>query len=104
MQPVMELYDLYREWFLAEDTAERADIWARMQHIYTDNVFTIGTVSHVPQPVVIADVLKNVPEKAVYNWDSGGYFGIYRMDLFFRSYAVEVGTEELPFEQFRRDN
>ncbi len=104
LQPVMELYDLYREWFLAEDTAERADIWARMQHIYTDNVFTIGTVSHVPQPVVIADVLKNVPEKAVYNWDSGGYFGIYRMDLFFRSDAVEVGTEELPFEQFRRDN
>ena len=53
-----------------------------MLEIRADNVFTIGIVSGVPQPVVVDDRLRNVPEKGIYNWDPGAHFGIYRPDTF----------------------
>jgi peptide/nickel transport system substrate-binding protein len=36
----------------------------------------------VPQPVVATTALNNVPEKGIYNWDPGAYFGIYKPDSF----------------------
>ena len=36
----------------ATDDAARADVWEKMLSIYTDQVFTIGTVANVPRPVV----------------------------------------------------
>jgi peptide/nickel transport system substrate-binding protein len=45
-------------------------------------MFTIGILAGVPQPVVVDNNLRNVPEKGVYNWDPGGHFGIYRPDGF----------------------
>jgi peptide/nickel transport system substrate-binding protein len=45
-------------------------------------VFSIGTVNGVPQPVVTTTALKNVPQKGIYNWDPGAYFGIYKPDSF----------------------
>lgn len=85
-----ELLALYKSWYQAGDTQARTAIWARMQEVFTQNVFTIGTIAQVPQPVVISNHLKNVPVKAVYNWDPGGYFGVHRMDLFFQDDAVDV--------------
>ncbi|MEO0393782.1 MAG: ABC transporter substrate-binding protein [Pseudomonadota bacterium] len=90
MEAAAALLGLYEAWKNAADNAERGDIWAKMQQVFTEHVFTIGTVSQVPQPVVIADHLRNVPEMAVYNWDPGGYFGVHRMDLFFRSDAQDM--------------
>jgi peptide/nickel transport system substrate-binding protein len=45
-------------------------------------VFSIGTIGGVLQPVVVNDTLRNVPEKGIYNWDPGAYFGIYKPDHF----------------------
>jgi peptide/nickel transport system substrate-binding protein len=53
-----------------------------MLAIRADRVFTIGTVNGVPQPVVTTTALRNVPEKGIYNWDPGAYFGIYKPDSF----------------------
>jgi peptide/nickel transport system substrate-binding protein len=36
----------------------------------------------VPQPVVVANNLRNVPEEGVYNWEPGAYFGVYNPDTF----------------------
>jgi peptide/nickel transport system substrate-binding protein len=36
----------------------------------------------VRQPVVISNRLRNVPKEAIYNWDPGAFFGIYRPDAF----------------------
>ncbi len=36
-----------------------------MLAIWTDQVYTIGTVTNVPQPVVVTVTLHNVPEKAI---------------------------------------
>ena len=53
-----------------------------MLHIYTDEVFTIGIIAGVLQPVVVNDHMHNVPDKGIYNWDPGAQFGIYRPDQF----------------------
>ena len=45
-------------------------------------MFSIGTVGGVLQPVVVSDKLHNVPEKGIYNWEPGAFFGIYKPDHF----------------------
>ncbi|MEM6901662.1 MAG: ABC transporter substrate-binding protein, partial [Pseudomonadota bacterium] len=93
MPAAQALLDLYMEWRSTMDHQRHAAIWHEMQRLFADHVFTIGTISQVPQPVVIADHLHNVPREALYNWDPGGYFGVHRMDLFFRDDAVAVIPE-----------
>ncbi len=77
-----ELLALYEAWQKAPDSTERARIWRRMLAIHADQQFTIGTVTGNPQPVVVSRALRNVPSKALYNWDPGAYFGIYHPDTF----------------------
>ena len=82
LAPARELAELSRGWLSAPDTGARRAIWQRMLEIRADNVFSIGIVSGVPQPVVVDARLRNVPEKGIYNWDPGAHFGIYRPDTF----------------------
>ena len=53
-----------------------------MLQIWADEVYSIGTVAGVLQPVVVSDKLHNVPEQGMYNWDPGAFFGIYKPDGF----------------------
>jgi peptide/nickel transport system substrate-binding protein len=76
------LLTLYGDWSRAMTTAERARIWHEMLTINAEQVFTIGTVCGVPQPVVATSRLRNIPSEALYNWDPGAYFGIHRLDTF----------------------
>ena len=57
-------------------------IWQEMLRIYADQVYSIGTVSGVPQPVVVGNKMHNVPDEAIYAWDPGAHFGIYKPDSF----------------------
>jgi peptide/nickel transport system substrate-binding protein len=77
-----ELIRLYESWRVAPTKAARREIWDRMLRIWTDQVFTIGVVAGVPQPVVVNRKLRNVPVEGVYNWSPGAHFGIYRPDTF----------------------
>ena len=82
MPEAQKLADLLKQWQTASDSDTRQSIWHDMLQIYTDQVFTIGTVAGVPQPVVVSNRLHNVPEQAVYSWDPGAHFGIYKPDCF----------------------
>ncbi|HTO84307.1 MAG TPA: ABC transporter substrate-binding protein, partial [Methylomirabilota bacterium] len=82
MPEAQKLVDLLKQWQTASDSDTRQSIWHEMLQIYTDQVFTIGTVAGVPQPVVVSNRLHNVPEQAVYSWDPGAHFGIYKPDCF----------------------
>jgi len=82
MPEVKELMTLYRAWRRSVDPEERRRIWERMLEIHAEQQFTIGTVNGVLQPVVARDTLRNVPEKGLYNWDPGAFFGIYLPDTF----------------------
>jgi peptide/nickel transport system substrate-binding protein len=77
-----ELAALNEAWLRSSDTGERAAIWHKMLRIHAREMFTIGIVAGVMQPVVVSGKLRNVPEEGVYNWDPGAMFGIYRPDTF----------------------
>jgi peptide/nickel transport system substrate-binding protein len=79
---VAELLKLNAAWRNATARDERAKIWHRMLQIHSEQQFVIGVVNGVSQPVVVRNTLKNVPEKGIYNWDPGAFFGIYRPDTF----------------------
>jgi len=85
-----ELQDLYHAWETTTDHNERAEIWRRMLEIHADQVFTLGVIAGVPQPVVIKDSLKNLPEEGLYNWDPGAFFGIYHLDSLWFDTAAEA--------------
>jgi peptide/nickel transport system substrate-binding protein len=88
-----ELLDLNTAWRDAESAEDREAIWHKMLAIRADQVFSIGTVNGVPQPVVAAKALKNVPKKGIYNWDPGAYFGIYKPDSFWFTEARRQATQ-----------
>jgi peptide/nickel transport system substrate-binding protein len=86
-----ELLDLYNRWTKSSSKDERTAIWQEMLAINADQVFTIGLASAVPQPVVVRDTLRNVPDKAMFNFDPGAFFGVYRPDQFW--FADKAGAE-----------
>ena len=83
------LLELYGNWRMARTAAERRAIWDEMLEINSDQVFTIGIVAGVPQPVAVSRDLRNVPEEAVFNWEPGAQFGIYRPDTFWFENGAE---------------
>lgn len=76
-----ELIALYDQWLTARP-ADRRAIWERMLALHAEQIFSIGLIANVPQPVVVAKRLRNVPDKGFYNWEPGAFFGLYRPDTF----------------------
>ena len=70
------------EWEAGPPRERREAIWHEMLEIRAEQVFTLGIVAGVPQPVVVSRRLRNVPEKGAYSWEPGAYFGVYRPDTF----------------------
>ena len=75
---LMKLRDAWR----TETREGREKIWHRILMIHAEQQFSIGVVNGVQQPVVVSNALKNIPEKGLYNWEPGAFFGIYRPDTF----------------------
>ncbi|MGH1484279.1 MAG: ABC transporter substrate-binding protein [Geminicoccales bacterium] len=82
MPEAEQLLTLFKTWQVASSMAEREAIWHEMLEIYNDQVYSIGLVSGVLQPVVARKALRNVPAEGVYNWEPGSHFGMYRPDTF----------------------
>jgi len=78
-----ELLELYEQWESATSTKKQRAIWEKMLKINAEEVYTIGLVAQIPQPVVVHDNLRNVPKDAIYNWEPGAQFGVYRTDSFY---------------------
>jgi peptide/nickel transport system substrate-binding protein len=77
-----ELLDLYHAWRATRTTDERRDVWHEILGLYSAQVYSIGLIAGVPQPVAAADRLRGLPKDAIFNWDPGAQFGIYRPDTF----------------------
>ncbi|MBT3766495.1 MAG: ABC transporter substrate-binding protein [Rhodospirillaceae bacterium] len=82
IKEVKELSALNKEWRLSASPQRREEIWHRMLALHADNVFSIGLIASVPQPVVVNGNLRNVSPKGIYNWDPGAHFGVHRPDTF----------------------
>jgi len=77
-----ELAALATEWKHVTEPKRREEIWHRMLSIHAEQVYSIGVIAGVQQPVVVKHGLRNVPKNGIYNWDPGAHFGIYRPDTF----------------------
>ena len=77
-----ELLELYKQWRVEPLFEKKEKIWAKILAINTEQVYSIGLIAGVLQPVVVSNKLKNVPLKAIYNWNPGAHFGIYSPDTF----------------------
>ncbi len=82
MPEAQRLFDLLQAWRAATDSGVRAGIWDEVLKIWSEQVYSIGTIANVPQPVVVDRHLHNVPEKAIWAFDPGAHFGIYKPDTF----------------------
>ena len=78
----LQLSGLYKQWRNAVNMGSKAKIWNDMQDLYTSEVYVIGLVAGVLQPVVTNSRLQNIPDEGYYNWDPGAHFGCYRPDTF----------------------
>jgi peptide/nickel transport system substrate-binding protein len=89
------LKNLYERWLDTSSADDQAKIWHEMLGIWADQVYTIGLVAGVLQPVVVNDALRNVPRKGMYNWDPGAQFGIYKPDGFWFDRAARPQSAAL---------
>jgi peptide/nickel transport system substrate-binding protein len=77
-----QLLDDVSAWERAADQAGRRQAWEKILQTTADQVFTIGTVNGIRQPIVVGPKIRNVPKEGFYAWDPGGYFGLYQPDTF----------------------
>ncbi|MHA1522853.1 MAG: ABC transporter substrate-binding protein, partial [Alphaproteobacteria bacterium] len=78
----VRLMSLYKKWLISTNDDEKSGVWREMLEIHAEQQFLIGVISGVRQPVVVSKRLRNVPEDAIYSWNPGALFGIYRPDQF----------------------
>jgi len=95
MDVAKQLLDYNQEWRTATNEAEKLDAWTNMLQIHADQVFTIGVVAGALQPVVVTNRLRNVPVKAVYAWEPGAHFGIYKPDTFWLGESKPIRTQAM---------
>ena len=79
---VMELQELLEAWMNSVNTEQRKEIWDRMLSIYTDQVFSIGTVNGGLQPLTRSSHLRNIPDSGLYGFAPTSYLGVYMPDTF----------------------
>ncbi|PZQ96611.1 MAG: peptide ABC transporter substrate-binding protein [Cereibacter sphaeroides] len=77
------LVELLQRWRETTSTEQRTAIWTEMLQIRADQVFSIGTVNGVFQPVVHARRMRNVPKEALFGYEPTSYYGAYMPDTFF---------------------
>ncbi|NOD62475.1 MULTISPECIES: ABC transporter substrate-binding protein [unclassified Ruegeria] len=77
------LMELAHDWEIATSDEERMAAWTEMLKIHADQLYAIGILNGAPQPVVVSNRLRNVPEQAMWAWEPGAHFGIHRPDEFF---------------------
>ena len=86
---IIHLLELYQRWKNTAAQKEKSEIWEKILKIHSDQIYSIGLVAAVLQPVVVSSRLKNVPLSAIYNWNPGAHFGIYKPDTFWFGAAGE---------------
>jgi peptide/nickel transport system substrate-binding protein len=79
---VKELVRLYKDWRMSSTRDQRRAIWKEMLRINAEQLFTIGVINGTLQPIVVSKRLRNVPDKGLYSFEPGAFFGRYMPDIF----------------------
>ena len=91
---VRELVALYNEWRASATHEQRRRIWQRMLQINAEQLFAIGVVNGTLQPVVVSRDLRNVPQKGLYSFEPGAFFGRYMPDTFWFDTAKTANLDK----------
>ncbi len=83
MEKPEQLLVAFDAWQSATSDEARRAAWNTILEINAEEVYTIGIVGQVPQPIVADKDLTNIPKEGIYNWEPGAQFGVYRTDSFF---------------------
>ncbi len=83
MPEAQRLMELAHDWESATTDEQRQTAWSEMLKIHADQLYAIGILNGAPQPIVVSNRLRNVPEQAMWAWEPGAHFGIHRPDEFF---------------------
>lgn len=83
MPEAERLMELAHDWEIATSDDERKAVWSEMLKIHADQLYAIGILNGAPQPIVVSNRLRNVPEQAMWAWEPGAHFGIHRPDEFY---------------------
>ena len=57
-------------------------IWHDMLAIHAGQLYSIGLIAGVLQPVVVRTTMRNVPVQGIYTWLPCAQFGMYEPDSF----------------------
>jgi peptide/nickel transport system substrate-binding protein len=82
LESACKLLDYVKEWETGKTEEDRRKAWDKILATNADEVFSIGTVNGVRQPIVVGPKVRNVPKEGYYAWDPGGYIGLYQPDTF----------------------
>jgi peptide/nickel transport system substrate-binding protein len=66
--PLRRCIDIYRQVAQTPDEQEQIRLFKEIIAINCEHLWVIGTVGDVPWPVIVQDVFRNVPDKAIYGW------------------------------------
>ena len=83
MPEAERLMKLAHDWEIAATDVDRQAIWTEMLKIHAQQLYAIGILNGAPQPIVVSNRLRNVPEQAMWAWEPGAHFGVHRPDEFF---------------------
>jgi peptide/nickel transport system substrate-binding protein len=82
MEQACTLLDDLKEWETTTDPTARRRAWDAILQTSADEVFSIGTVNGIRQPIVVKLKVRNVPKEGYYAWEPGGYIDLYQPDTF----------------------
>ncbi len=78
----LRLMELYQKWQDSAELEDKQRIWGEILSIHSEQVYTLGIINRVPQPIVVSDRLKGVPVEGNYSWSPTSFFGLYHPDTF----------------------
>ena len=84
------MIDYSKEWAQADALQGKVKAWQRILQTYSDQVYSIGTVNGVPQPLVVSERLNNVPAEGIYAYEPMSFFGVYMPDTFWFDTKLSV--------------
>jgi len=64
---IRKLYEIWDQVQVTVDEAQREELFKEIINLHKENIWMIGTVGELPQPVVVKNNVRNVPDEVV--WD-----------------------------------
>ncbi len=64
---IRKLYEIWDQVQVTVDEAQREELFKEIINLHKENIWMIGTVGELPQPVVVKNNVRNVPDDVV--WD-----------------------------------